>query len=135
MTALHWVRHGSDDISDPIFEDDLRHQKATSLKINKWREQVNAKNKISISRKALVNWLLDRIPETLSKSEINAIVDSFYDENKLIRRIPQLSKEAKARGEILEIILRSRKAEEIGEEEGFSTSAGREGSDNSSEGR
>jgi len=67
-------------------------------KLDRWAEQVNSKNKIQISRKELLNWWLERSPENLSNSEINAVVDKFYDEEALLSRLLRDVKKAKKLG-------------------------------------
>ena len=47
-------------------------------KLDKWLEQINAKKKINISRKQLVNWLVEKLPENISGSDINEKIKKFY---------------------------------------------------------
>ncbi len=83
----------------------------STLKINKWFEQINAKKKIKLSRKDLINWLIERLPENLSAGDLNALIDKFYDNEKYLRQLLREVKAAKASGsdENLDIILKTKK--------------------------
>lgn len=85
-----------------------------SERIAKWFEQINAKKKIKISRKELINYLLvKRLSETFSAGELNALIDHFYDGEQFIRQILREVQTAKANGttENFEIIVRPKRPE------------------------
>jgi DNA invertase Pin-like site-specific DNA recombinase len=56
--------------------------------------QILAKKKIRISRKDLVNWLIERFAENLSGNELNALIDRFYDEERfLFEKVDRLARD------------------------------------------
>lgn len=85
----------------------------STQKINKWFEQINSKKKIRVTRKDMVNWLIEKSPENLSSGDLSAIISKFYDEETFLRQLLRDVKRAKASGEgdSLEVIVRTRKTE------------------------
>ena len=82
-------------------------------KINRWFEQINAKKKIKLSRKDLLNWVIEKSPENFSNNELNAIIENFYDNEAYLRQLLREVKKAKADGseETLDLIVRSKRPE------------------------
>ncbi len=69
-------------------------------KITRWFEQINAKKKVKLSKKDLLNWLIEKLPEGLSTSDLNSITEKFYDEETYLRQLLRDVKRAKASGEL-----------------------------------
>ena len=86
---------------------------ASVQKINRWFEQINAKKKIKLSRKDLLNWVIEKSPENLSNNELNAIIENFYDDEAYLRQLLREVKKAKADGseETLDLIVRPKRPE------------------------
>lgn len=87
---------------------------AASAKINKWIEQINAKKSVSISRKAFLSWYIENAPESLSNSEVNSAIETFYDTEAHLRQLLREVRKAKANGQAdggIDLVLRSKKAE------------------------
>jgi hypothetical protein len=85
---------------------------SSSRKLDRWLEQINAKKKIRIPRRDLLNWWISRSPENLSNGDINALIEEFYDEEVFLRQLLRDVKKAKREGLIEpahELILRPRK--------------------------
>ncbi len=82
-------------------------------KINRWFEQINAKKKIRLSRKELINWFIEKTPDTLSGSDLSAIIETFYDDEAYLRQLLRDVKKAKAEGNVdaLDLIVRQKKQE------------------------
>lgn len=80
-------------------------------KINRWFEQINAKKKIRLSRKDLVNWLIEKVPDNLSGSDLGAIVEAFYDDEAYLRQLLRDVKKAKAEGkdDSIDVIVRPKR--------------------------
>lgn len=87
----------------------------SSRKINAWIEQVNLKKKgVKISRKQFVNWLIEKMPENLSSSDLASLIDHFFDERKLLRLLLRESAKAKAEGREdsgFELVVKTKKSE------------------------
>jgi hypothetical protein len=78
--------------------------KETSKKIDGWVEQISSKQ-VRLSRKALINWLLGKLPKKISNSDLSEIVEQFYNRDKFLRGV--------LRGGLpddMEIIVRKKKA-------------------------
>jgi hypothetical protein len=89
---------------------------SSSQKLDRWTEQVNAKKKIRIPRRDLLNWWLTRSPENLSNSDVNALIEEFYDEEAFLRQLLRDVKKAKKEGQIdstIEVVVRPKKTKEI----------------------
>lgn len=72
---------------------------SSSQKIKAWTSQVALKKKgVKISRKQFVNWLIEKMPENLSSSDIASLIENFFDERKLLRELLRESNKAKAEG-------------------------------------
>lgn len=72
---------------------------SSSQKIKAWTSQVALKKKgVKISRKQFVNWLIEKMPENLSSSDIASLIENFFDERKLLRELLRESNRAKAEG-------------------------------------
>lgn len=49
-------------------------------KVNGWLEQIRLKKKgVQISRKELLNWLIEKTPETLPSGDLNTVIAKFYE--------------------------------------------------------
>lgn len=88
---------------------------ASSHKISSWLEFISAKKKgVKISRKDFINWLIERLPSTPLAGDFNALVERFYDEEKMLRELLREVKRAKELGQTaspLELVVKSRKQE------------------------
>lgn len=71
--------------------------KASSKKINHWLKQIEAK-KVKLSRKEFLNWFIEKSPENLSNSDLNAIVEKYYNEEAFLRQLLREVKQAKKDG-------------------------------------
>jgi hypothetical protein len=72
---------------------------SSSQRIKAWTSQVALKKKgVKISRKQFVNWLIEKMPENLSSSDIASLIENFFDERKLLRELLRESNRAKAEG-------------------------------------
>lgn len=82
-------------------------------KIEGWLDQINSKKRIKIPRKDFVNWIIEGKPDNLPNSEINAIIEHFYDEEKFLKQLLVDIRKAKSTGisENLEVIVRPKKPE------------------------
>ncbi|OYZ20527.1 MAG: hypothetical protein B7Y39_10655 [Bdellovibrio sp. 28-41-41] len=82
-------------------------------KIEGWFDQINSKKRIKIPRKDFVNWIIEGKPDNLPNSEINAIIEHFYDEEKFLKQLLVDIRKAKSTGisENLEVIVRPKKPE------------------------
>lgn len=89
--------------------------KDSSKKINAWIEQVNVRKRgIKISRKQFVNWLIEKMPETLGSSDLTLLIEKFFDEQKLLRLLLRESNKARAEGRRdtgFEIVVKTKKPE------------------------
>jgi hypothetical protein len=87
----------------------------SSQKVNIWLEQIRTKKRgVKISKKDLLNWLIEKTPDILSNSDLNAIVEKFYDEEALLRQLLRDVKKAKIEGSsplALDLVLRAKKAD------------------------
>lgn len=101
-------------IPRPRFEH-IALSESSTLKVNSWFEQINSKKKgVKISRKDFINWFIEKSPDTLSGSDLSAIIDRFYDEAVFLRQLLRDIKQAKANGKMdsgFELILKTRKNE------------------------
>lgn len=92
----------------------------SSQKVNFWIEQAKSKKKgVKISRKEFANWLIEKMPDSLSNSDLNAIVDKFYDEEAFLRQLLRDVKKAKKEGQAepaLEFTIKMKKIESKKEE-------------------
>jgi hypothetical protein len=81
-------------------------------KVDRWLEQVDGK-RVQLSRKEFLNWFIEKSPENLSNSDLNTIVERYYDEEKFLRQLLRETKQAKRDGQPaqLEIVVRPRKSE------------------------
>lgn len=87
---------------------------AASQKISLWFEQINAKKKVKLSKKAFVSWYIESAPDNLSNSEINAVIEQFYDPEAHLRQMLREVRKAKKEGQSgrsMELILRERRSE------------------------
>jgi len=88
---------------------------SSSQKLDRWIEQVNAKKKIRIARRDLLNWWLTRSPENLSNGDVNALIEEFYDEEAFLRQLLRDVKKAKKEGQTdptIEVVVRAKKSEQ-----------------------
>jgi hypothetical protein len=87
----------------------------SSKKIKAWIEQVAQKKKgVKISKKQFVNWLIEKMQENLSSSDLSSLIDKFFDERKLLRLLLRESAKAKAEGREdagFELVVKTKKAE------------------------
>ena len=90
---------------------------ASTQKINGWIAQVSDKKKgVDISRKGLVNWLIEKMPDSLSGGDLNSIVERFYSEEKFLRQLLKEVQSAKLAGNDepdFELVVKPRKTEKI----------------------
>lgn len=102
----------SDDVKQIKKRDYVNLTDLSAQKIEKWFEQI-AERKVEISRKDFVNWILEKMPDNLSNSDLNSIVKRFYDKEAHLRRLLKEIKKAKQEGQIdsIEVIVRQRKAD------------------------
>lgn len=91
-----------------------------SEKITNWIEQAaNKKKGVRITRKDLVNWLIEKSPENLGGADLSSLIDRFYDEASFLRQLLREVKTAKKNGQTepaLEFIVRAKKQEQKKEE-------------------
>lgn len=70
--------------------------------IDGWIAQVRAyKSGVDLSRKDLLNWLVQNLPERLSGSQEKQLAEAHYSELRFLQYAARRIKEAKARGEAL----------------------------------
>lgn len=85
----------------------------SSLKLTNLIEQASQKKKgIKITRKNFVNWLIERLPENLSSSDMTSLVENFYDEEVFLRHLLKEIKKNKFEGKSIseyEIVLKSKR--------------------------
>ena len=95
--------------------DHVALNRESSQKINAWIDQVSLKKKgVKISRKQFVNWLIEKMPENLSSSDLASLIDHFFDERKLLRLLLRESAKAKAEGREdagFELVVKTKKPE------------------------
>lgn len=73
-------------------------------KVDHWLEQIRAHRKgIKIKRKDIVCAILGRAPEKLPDSEVAALSDTFYDEERYLKELLSDLRRAKKRGEKVEL--------------------------------
>ena len=86
-------------------------------KISIWLDQIKAKKKgLKISKKEIVNWLIEKMPDTLSNSDLNAIIDKFYDEEIFLRQLLRDVQKAKLDGQTepsIEFVVKTKKIERL----------------------
>lgn len=70
---------------------------SASKKIVHWLEQIENK-KVKLSRKEFLNWFIEKSPINLSNSDLNSIVEKYYDEEAFLRRLLKEVKQAKRNG-------------------------------------
>lgn len=84
-------------------------------KISLWLDQIKAKKKgVKISKKEIVNWLIEKMPDSLSNSDLNAIIDKFYDEEIFLRQLLREVQKAKLDGQTepsIEFVVKTKKIE------------------------
>lgn len=88
--------------------------KSASEKINSWFEQINAKKKVKLSKKAFVSWYIESAPDNLTNSEINEVIEKFYDPETHLRQMLRDVRKAKKEGQngsSMELILKEKRAE------------------------
>lgn len=88
--------------------------KYASEKINSWFEQINAKKKVKLSKKAFVSWYIESAPDNLTNSEINEVIEKFYDPETHLRQMLREVRKAKKDGQngsSMELILKEKRAE------------------------
>jgi len=88
----------------------------SSQKLDHWIEQINAKKKIRVPRRELINWWLKRSPDNLSNSEVNILIEEFYDEESYLRQLLRDVKKAKESGQTeptLEVVVRQKRSEQV----------------------
>lgn len=74
------------------------------MKLDVWMKHLLSKHKgIQVTRRDLVNWLIKRHSEELSRSEEEDLKGMFYDEERFLRYAWEEIKAAKARGEKLSL--------------------------------
>lgn len=85
---------------------------ASIQKVDRWLEQVDGK-RVQLSRKEFLNWFIEKSAENLSNSDLNTIVERYYDEEKFLRQLLRETRQAKRDGQPaqLEIVVRPRKSE------------------------
>lgn len=87
----------------------------SSQKITAWLDQIRTKKKgVKVTKKDLLNWIIERNSDVLSNSDLNAIVERFYDEEALLRQLLRDVKKARQEGSTeasLELIVRPKKTE------------------------
>lgn len=85
-------------------------------KINIWIEQIQTKKKgVKISKKDFVNWLIGKTPDSLSNTDMNTIIDKFYDEEIFLRQLLREVKKAKLDGHTepaLEFVVKIKKIDQ-----------------------
>ncbi|MEK7071207.1 MAG: hypothetical protein AAB966_05335 [Patescibacteria group bacterium] len=101
-----------------IQKEKLEHVALTqdsSKKIGAWIEQISFRKKgLKISRKHFVNWLIEKMPENLSSSDLASLIEKFFDEQKLLRLLLRESAKAKAEGRKdtgFEIVVKAKRLE------------------------
>lgn len=95
-------------------QDHVALTEASVQKIHGWFNCVSTKKRgVKISRKDFVNWLIERLPDTPSNGDANALIDRFYDEEALLRQLLREVKQTKKDGQEsrLEVVVRPRKAD------------------------
>lgn len=77
---------------DVIYLDKVGLVPSSTEKIDAWISAVEEKKQgTKITKRALVNWLIEQLPELPSKSDLNLLVEKFYDEERhLKQRIREL---------------------------------------------
>ena len=77
---------------DVIYLDKVGLLQSSTEKINAWIYSVEEKKQgTKITKRALVNWVIEQLPELPSKSDLNLLVEKFYDEERhLKQRIREL---------------------------------------------
>lgn len=89
---------------------------SSSQKLDRWIEQVNAKKKVRIARRDLLNWWLTKSPDNLSNSDVNSLIEEFYDEEAFLRQLLRDVKKAKKEGQTdptIEVMVRPKKTKEV----------------------
>lgn len=98
----------------PVFEH-VALDNASVEKIKNWIDQVNAKKKgVKISRKDFISWLVEKFSENLSNSDVNSLIDRFYDEERFLRQLLREVKRARENGQAeptLEVIVKAKRNE------------------------
>lgn len=70
---------------------------AASKKIAHWLEQIENK-RVKLSKKEFLSWFIEKSPVNLSNSDLNSIVEKYYDEEAFLRRLLKEVKQAKRNG-------------------------------------
>lgn len=83
---------------------------ASIEKVDSWLGQIENK-RVNLSRKEFLNWLIEKLPESLSSADLNAIADRYYDEEKFLRQLLRKTRHAKRSGisSNVEIVVRPKK--------------------------
>lgn len=69
-------------------------------KLNQLMEQlIQSKQGISVTRKEMLNWMIERFSDQLSQSDLKDLSDRFYDEERFLRLAWEEVRAAKSRGE------------------------------------
>lgn len=85
---------------------------ASSKKIAHWLEQIESK-KVKLSRKEFLNWFIEKSPDNLSNSDLNAISEKYYDEEAFLRRLLKQVKQDKKNGMAgnIELVVKQKRTE------------------------
>lgn len=96
---------------------------ASSKKIVHWLEQIESK-KVKLSRKEFLNWFIEKSPDNLSNSDLNAITEKYYDEEAFLRRLLKQVKQDKKNGMPgnIELVVKQKRTE-FKKEDSVSTEA------------
>ena len=85
---------------------------ASSKKIAHWLEQIESK-KVKLSRKEFLNWFIEKSPDNLSNSDLNAIAEKYYDEEAFLRRLLKQVKQDRKNGTAgnIELVVKQKRTE------------------------
>jgi hypothetical protein len=104
-------------MSDEKLEKEKKEQVAltpsSTSKIDRWIKQIEEKCDVNISRRALLNWHIEKSSENLSNADLSQISQKFYDEEKFLKSLLRKFKKAKAEGTEaqIEVVVRQKRPE------------------------
>ncbi len=85
-----------------IYLDKVGLVPSSTEKIDAWISSVEEKKQgTKITKRAFVNWVIEQLPALPSKSDLNILVENFYDEERhLKQRIRELREKKSTKNEI-----------------------------------
>ena len=99
------------------FPDRITIELGALSRLDQWIAELKARSQgIEITRKDLLNWLVEHHDERLTATEERLLTEAFYDEEKFLKYAWEEIRQAKAKGETLRLaeILKRKRSQDAG---------------------